>query len=108
VPRGRIRFHATSPPPPWPDDPEGVVRETIERHGGRYIEESLAFSHGGKLAQALFETFEPSEDSRGTDYYGLAEELDGIDVTLYISPELWLQRQSRNRKASAQQPEVGS
>ena len=28
----------------------------------------------------------------GTSFYGFAEELDGIDVTLHISLEVWRQR----------------
>lgn len=100
MPRGRLRLKATSPPDEdWSTDPEGVLRRVMKEYGAEYIEGSLVFTHNGRRADCLFRTVEASESERGTNFYGLAERLDGIDVTLYISPEIWVER--RGGKAAA-------
>jgi hypothetical protein len=95
-------LNATSPPDEdWPVDPEGVLRRVMPDYGAEYIEESLVFSHNGKLAQALFKTEEASDGRSGTDFYGLARRLDGIDVTLYISTEVWLERRREQESVAS-------
>ncbi len=93
MPRGRLMFHAMSPPDPdWLRDPEDHVRQVMKKHGAEYQEGSLDFSLDGRIGYCLFNSFEPSGDDPGTSFYGFAEELDGIDVTLHISLEVWRQR----------------
>jgi len=90
VPRGRLRFNALSPPGKhWLEDPEDHVRQVIKDHRGEYVEGSLDFTLDGKVAQCLFNSYEPSGDDPGTDFYGFALELHGIDVTLFLSYAAW-------------------
>jgi len=97
VPRGKVKFNATSTDDSghspeselWPSDPEGALREIAERNNARYIEGSLVFATGGRVAEALFETVEPEEDSKATRLFNLGEDLDALEMQLLVGPDRW-------------------
>jgi hypothetical protein len=99
VPRGKAKFYAGSPKhDDWFDNPEQALREIADANGAEYIKDSLTFSANGRIAYALFRTFEPdSDDSRVTNFVTLAENLDAIDLNVGIDAERW----RRNREAGA-------
>lgn len=95
MPRGKAKFEVGSPQSDlWPSDPEQAMREIATRNNAEYIEGSLVFAPGGKLAEALFRTVEPEPDSGATMLHRLGRDLDATDVTLFIDPESWRARQS--------------
>jgi hypothetical protein len=90
VPRGKARFRATSPDSEiWRSDPVGAVREIAERNKAKYIEGSLVFAPGGRVAEALFETVEPDVDSEASQLFRLAEDLDALEFHLFVDPDRW-------------------
>jgi hypothetical protein len=97
MPRGKAKFDATSPKhPDWPNDPEGALTAIAEDHDAEYIPGSLTFTANGRIAHAVFKTFEPNnEDGRVTNFVRLAEALDALELCVQIDPERW----KRNREA---------
>jgi hypothetical protein len=99
MPRGKAKFDATSPKhPDWPADPEGALTAIAEDHDAEYIPGSLTFTANGRIAHAVFKTFEPNnEDGRVTNFVTLAEALDALELCVQIDQERW----KRNREAQS-------
>lgn len=104
MPKGRILFSGTGSPghdrDKYPDldwfrDPEGTVAAIAAANNARYVEGSLVFAPGGRVAEALFDTNEPEFDDRGFDagaptlLHRLAIDLDAIEARLLVPETLW-------------------
>lgn len=102
MPKGRMIFWAGGSPGhkdpdryPWFSDPEETVRRIAADNNARYVENSLVFAPGGRIAEALFDTNEPERQDGGfeggapTLLHQLAIDLDAIEARLLVPEDLW-------------------
>jgi hypothetical protein len=96
VPRGKALFAAGGSPNSdlWPSQPVEALKEIAARHDVEYIEGSLIFAPGGRVAEALFETFEPGGERSPSQLFRLAEDLDAWEFRLFVDPDRWRDRQA--------------
>jgi hypothetical protein len=96
VPKGRIVFWADGSPGGddeerelWFSDPEEVLRRIAARNNATYVEDSLAFSPGGRHAEARFNTVEPEPDTPASRLHQLGIEIDALQVELLVGTDRW-------------------
>lgn len=94
MPRGKAKFWAGGGSPKhadwdWREQPEETVAAIAADNGARYIPESLIFTPGGRVGEALFETFEDGGPQGSTNFFKLAEQLDAIEFQLFVDKERW-------------------
>ena len=93
MPRGKALFGTGSPNSElWPDQPEEAMRDLAGKHNATYIEGSLVFAPGGRVAEALFETKEPEHEDGPSRLLELAEDLDAREFRLLVDPDRWQAR----------------
>jgi hypothetical protein len=69
------------------------MRDIAHRHDVSFIEGSLVFAPGGRVAEALFETTEPGGEGPPSQLFNLAEDLDAWEFRLFVDPDRWKARQ---------------
>jgi hypothetical protein len=98
MPKGRVVFSATGSPGhdkgkypdlDWPNDPVGVLERIADENNAVYVPESLVFAPGGRRAEALFNTEEPTKESGFTLLHQLAVDLDALEARLLVPELLW-------------------
>jgi hypothetical protein len=100
VPRGKALFATGSPNSElWPDQPVEAMQEIAGRHNVTYIDGSLIFAPGGRVAEALFETKEPGHKDGPSQLFSLAEDLDAWEFRLFVDPDRWRARREGTQQS---------
>jgi hypothetical protein len=98
MPKGRMVFWASGSPGhdrekysdfDWFQQPEATLEEIARQNNAEYVPNSLVFAPGGRIAEALFDTFEPTKESGATLLHQLAFDLDAIEARLLVPEGLW-------------------